>query len=378
MAHFLIMFNKKINRILFLSTIAFTIVFQSCAKNPLALKSHSRIKDGLFSPFSSEVISQVTPALYDGRLYFGTESGNLMAYNTLRNSNDWEFKSQNSIEGTAAILDKYVVFGNSEGNFYCIDRVSGKLNWEYHQGGEVLSKPAVNPDGIVYFSSADGVLTALDLHSGEWLWHYKRGLSQKVTIKGVSSPLLIEKEMIVLGFADGFVCALNPNDGTLLWEAKVGGEGRFLDVDATPIYSDGKIYVSSFEDGLFCLDKNGNILWKFDKRGGTSRVLLKGDFLYFTSNGGFAYKLEAKTGKEIWNFQFPKNAPTNPIFIDDKILFGTYSGILYLIKESDGSSLWQYYLGSELRGELLEDTDKIFAITSKGDLYTFMPAGLKQ
>ena len=207
--------------------ICFTALFFLCSQmlcctmSPLKVRKHKRFQDGFFSFMSREVVTGSSVSIFDDQMYFGTGGGKLISYDLKSSSINWKVKTKTAVEGTARVWGKNVYFGNSEGYLYSVDSKTGKINWEYKAQGEITSEVEINPDGMLYFSSADGVVTAVDVESGEWLWHYRRDLTQKVTIKGISSPVLIDKEFVVVGFADGFVVALNPNDGTLLWERKI-------------------------------------------------------------------------------------------------------------------------------------------------------------
>jgi eukaryotic-like serine/threonine-protein kinase len=176
-----------------------------CQKNPLSIKWHKRFKDSVFSPFSGDVVSSIAPVINNGVLYFGTDRGNLVAFDLSKKSTLWKVKTKNPVESEVLAEGENIYFGNSEGFFYSVDRKSGSQNWVYRTSGEIYAKPEFNPDGMVYFATADGVVNALDAKSGEWQWHYKRTLPDKVSVKGVSSPRLIGKEMLLVGFADGYL-----------------------------------------------------------------------------------------------------------------------------------------------------------------------------
>src|SRR3981081_861004 len=70
-------------------------------------------------------------------------------------------------------------------NVLSVDNVSNlALKWSYTTDGEIgnLISPTV-ANGVVYVTSYDGMLYALDAHSGAMLWSYAIGFS-------VSSPAI--------------------------------------------------------------------------------------------------------------------------------------------------------------------------------------------
>jgi outer membrane protein assembly factor BamB len=114
------------------------------------------------------------------------------------------------------------------------------------------------------------------------------------------------------------VILINLNDGKIIWEKTVTSEkpherthvlGSWA--SGSPITDGELIYAYFGSRGLFCLDYNGNVMWKknfgkSDKRAsfgeGESPFLYKDKIFiqWDQENESYMYALNAKTGDEIW------------------------------------------------------------------------------
>ncbi len=91
-----------------------------------------------------------------------------------------------------------------------LDRFNLALKWSYTTGGEIanLISPTV-ANGVVYVTSYDVMLYALDAHTGTMLWSHNIGFS-------VSSPAIVYG-VVYVGAGDNNVYALNASTGPNLW-----------------------------------------------------------------------------------------------------------------------------------------------------------------
>jgi outer membrane protein assembly factor BamB len=118
------------------------------------------------------------------------------------------------------------------------------LKWSYTTSGEIanLISPTV-ANGVVYVTSYDGMLYALDAHTGAMLWNYDVGFS-------VSSPAILHG-VVYVGAGDYNVYALNARSGAKLWSYTTGSH-----VGSSPTVSNGVIYVGSFDSNLYAFGLN--------------------------------------------------------------------------------------------------------------------------
>ena len=105
-------------------------------------------------------------------------------------------------------------------------------HWTYGQG-PIESQPTY-ADGIVYFTSGENRIYAVDAHKGTWKWQYDRESPESFTIRGYAAPLVVDGR-VYAGFSDGYLACLSAATGDVIWARSLAGEAtRFMDVDSTP------------------------------------------------------------------------------------------------------------------------------------------------
>ena len=276
----------------------------------------------------------------------------------------WRVKLGNGYSPTAVVDNRaYTMFGDDDGEYVvCIDVADGRTVWqvtsdgpfENSYGGGPRAMPTVH-EGRVYTVGATGAALCLDARSGEKVWglnvfsefgceNLEWGLSASPVIvedkvivvtngsdgkslaaldkdtgktiwtslddkAGYSTPLIIdldnEKRLVVMtGVA---MVGVAPEDGRELW--RYPWETNLDANIATPIFHDGRLFISSGYDtgsGLFELVvKEGqvelNLLWRSKKMKNlfTSSILIDG-FVYGFHNTIFTC-LDFETGEVQWS-----------------------------------------------------------------------------
>jgi outer membrane protein assembly factor BamB len=110
--------------------------------------------------FSSGGIMDSSPAIADGRVYFGCNDNTSYALDAATGAQLWNFTTGGRVRSSPAVANGVVYLGSNDGNLYALDAVTGNLLWTFTTGGSVSSSPAV-AHGIVYFGSSDGNVYAL-------------------------------------------------------------------------------------------------------------------------------------------------------------------------------------------------------------------------
>src|SRR2546423_13230334 len=100
---------------------------------------------------------------------------------------------------------------------YALKASTGAKGWSYATGGAVQSSPAV-ADGLVYFSSYDGNIYAVETRTGFKLWSYPAF--------GTSSAPAVANGVVYVAPSDFYqgnsLYALNASTGALLWSYPLG------------------------------------------------------------------------------------------------------------------------------------------------------------
>jgi len=84
----------------------------------------------------------------------------------------WTFKTEGPVKSSPAIVDGRVYFGSNDGNVYAVHLETGKKIWAYQTGDPVEAAPLVL-DQKVFIGSTDGYLYALDATNGQEVWKHQ-------------------------------------------------------------------------------------------------------------------------------------------------------------------------------------------------------------
>ena len=346
------------------------------------------------------VVSKSNPILDDGKLYFGSDNGYFWAINQNDGSVAWKFKvglhvKGKSIFSTPVIHKDIVIFGSYDGNLYALDKKTGQKKWVFFDADWIGSSPALDEkNGMIFVGLEFGLfrkkggIAAVDIHTGKKIW-----LDQTPSYIH-SSPLFIpKKKIVVVGSNDGIVRAYRSKDGKKLWEytvsevseeeilagfshtdikesfaydakrnyiifgstapwiviidASTGKEVARFDTGfgsySTPHIYDGKVYSSSLDKHLYCIDlDNLKVLWKWhaDARIFSTPTEINGS-IYVGSNTGRMSEINPNTGELISFITVPERITGKVVYNKetDTFFLPTFANEIYCLKKRDAAEV---------------------------------------
>jgi outer membrane protein assembly factor BamB len=161
---------------------------------------------------------------------------------------------------------------------------------------------------------------------------------------------VVSDGVVYVGGTDSTLYALNINSGELKWRFKTGGEIR----STVCLYGD-QLFLYSGDATLYSLDKrSGKVLWMFKTKGGilgdrrydfadyfqSSPVFHDGK-IFFGAGDERVYALDS-TGKLIWSFKATGILHTTPAIYQDRLFIGSFDGNLYALSLEHGDLLWKF------------------------------------
>ncbi len=205
---------------------------------------------------SSPGVVQSSPAVdEDGDIFFGynvyTPNGYIGLMISLDSEGEerWEYpiKEEGEWELGSSILsspalnqDGDIYFGSHDDRLYSLDS-DGEERWNYSTAGSISSSPALGEDGTIYVGSEDGNLYALT-PDGEREWNFETGGEV------YSSPAVGPEGMIYFGSYDNHTYSVYPN-GTERWRVETGDS-----IFSSPaLDSDGRLYIASFDQKIYSI-----------------------------------------------------------------------------------------------------------------------------
>jgi outer membrane protein assembly factor BamB len=248
------------------------------------------------------------------------------------------------------------------------DATSGERRWLYQAHGPIASQP-VYADESLYFMSGENRVYALDARSGKWKWQYDREAPDSFTIRGYPSPLVVNGK-VYAGFSDGYLACLSAGTGDVAWARSLAGDAtRFMDVDSTPLYYRGTLYVSSYATGVYALDpKDGSTRWRYDVEGATS-VRARGNRLYFAAAKLGLHALDLD-GHLLWRQALAEGGElSSPTLVQGFVLVSSARAGTYVADARDGR-LYQFFApGHGVTSEPTTDGRQVYVLSNGGYFY---------
>ena len=276
--------------------------------------------------FKSRMPIASSPAVVGGIVYFVSSAGSLAALDAASGNPKWvlptEFERKfearhlhgyppdsqtipdawDVFTSSPAVANGKVYFGSGDGNVYAADAQTGVLQWKFATKDVVHSSPAV-VDRTVYVGSWDSHLYAIDAETGQQRWAFKSGEDDVIhnQVGFQSSPAVVDGTVYV-GCRDAHVYAIDAANGRKKWDYPTSKSW----VVASPAVRDGMVYVGTSDSSRFmALDaKTGRLRFNFDAKAYMfSSPALAGDLAYVGDHNGRLYAIDARTGQLAWEFR---------------------------------------------------------------------------
>ncbi len=172
-------------------------------------------------------------------------------------------------------------------------------------------QPAVE-NGVVYITSLDGNLYALDASTGavKWTFSDPKGLT--------TSPVLVG-DIILAGGFDSTLFAVNKTTGELAWQLPVNNW-----ILSTPVLDDaGTAYFGDFDGVLHAVNtKDGSEEWSLPLNRGKIRgsVAISGDFVVAGTDDGWLVGVNRKSQTREWEMKVGSDILANLQTSGDEVL----------------------------------------------------------
>jgi len=315
-----------------------------------------------------------SPAVADGTVYIGCGDGYLYALNAASGSLAWRFETDEGVDSAPAVVDDTVYVGSDDGSLYAIGAETGSEQWAFDAGERVEMAPTV-ADGTVYvgtgnISEESGTMFAVDAATGEKRWQF----DIDVDLANSATPAVVDGTVYfgtgIQGRGDHKLYALDAATGETAWtfqsdhafsypvvvdgtvyaaiddpyfslkslDASTGERTeRYtveMDNDSNLVVADGVIY-ATYREKLFAVPEGENSpKWEFEADGKlwAGLVLVDGT-LYFGSNDGNTYAVDAETGEQQWAYETADTNRGCPAVVDGTVFVPGHDGAVYALTE---------------------------------------------
>jgi outer membrane protein assembly factor BamB len=152
----------------------------------------------------------------------------------------------------------------------------------------------------------------------------------------------------------------------LVWKFQEGDS-----LTSSPFYCDGKVYFGSEDGYVYCVDAaTGHGLWKH-KTGGPviGEVLAADGRVYVGSCDNALWCFDAQTGKRLWRFGTGHYVGGGVTFADGRVYFGSYDHCVYCLDAATGEKVWSFEAGGWVFSTPFVAEGRVFVGSLDGWLY---------
>ena len=248
------------------------------------------------------VYARLRPVVSGGQIFAAESSGSLYALDLEDGAENWKIELEQVITSGVTLDGDQLFVASRDGILHCLSAQDGSSIWQ-----AVLSSESIAPvgldDGRVFVHTIDGRVSAFERTDGKQAWSYENAMPV-LTVRGTGTPLVLD-DFVITGFATGKVVALDKTLGIPRWDKRLAvPDGRselerLVDVDATPIWDDGRIYATSYHGKLASLSLNGETEWEEEGSAYTSPALALGS-LYLALDDDSIQAYDQRNGASQW------------------------------------------------------------------------------
>ncbi len=345
---------------------------------------------------AKRVLEVQVPA--EGWLMQGSDAAGSAFIATERPTNNvtkWLRAVGGTTHGGIAVAQDQVIFPTAD-RLLAMNRTDGAVIWDVPLGANATSPPAVG-GGAAFVGTEAGMLVSVDLEEGfprfarqldgavtagpvvvgwrvyvgtsnatgkGWLYSLDTLDGSAVWSRAMDAAVRARPAVVgehIFALSDlGAVLALNATTGLLTWQFPIGTapEGSLT---ASPIVSEGRLYVPSSSGIVYCLDADPSdgvdeghddvdgssydLLWTYqaEQPGGFERsgTIVDG-LLALVKGDGEVLTMDAVTGELKWRRSDLGSAPigTDLVSVNGSIVVG--GGSLDILSSVNGTTLWTY------------------------------------
>jgi outer membrane protein assembly factor BamB len=234
--------------------------------------------------------------------------------------------------------------------------------------GHVVGQPRAR-DGIVYYATSEGDLTAVVVRSQTIFWRFKADhpliagpelgedrivlrddantiyvldakgalVFKKILDEPVTTAVRTKDGKLYFGTSGGKAGALDiAAGGTPLWEYRTPGSEAA--VMAGPVFVGDRVVFGTADGRILALGEDGSPVWEFAADGAIrTDPVSSGGRLYFGTEGCRFYCLKATKGRKIWSRRL-QGAPVQPaLVLDRRLVVAASNSVVYFLASRGGS-----------------------------------------
>jgi outer membrane protein assembly factor BamB len=253
------------------------------------------------------------------------------------------------------------------------------VRWQV-TGSVLLEFPPVICGRSLYLLKNNGALYAISRRTGKVTW------KQKLGTLAAASPACSQSTVYAVlltrgrGIQAGRVAAVSANTGHIRWSRNLPSRA-----ESSPLLDHGRLYFGSEDGTVYALDaSNGHTKWTYRANGAVKGALALDDSgrLFFGDYGGHVTAIRRADGSKVWETGTSGGAfglrsgnfYAGAALAYGRVYIGNTDGFVYSFSAKDGSLAWRhgtggYVYSSPAVSPVLGGT--VYAGSYDGKLYAF-------
>lgn len=257
-------------------------------------------------------------ALSEHLILAGDDFGTFHAVDRQTGQRRWTAETDSEIVGGAQVRGERVIFGSHDGFLYCHDVDTGRQIWKVETHGPVNGTPCFS-DRYTFTTGCDQpILRVIDVEEG------KEAAEIEIDALLIASAA-VRDGILYFGTDGGVVTALDWKKKETVWEFSV--PERQQQIHSSPAVTEELVVIGSRDKHVHCLDRRtGAHRWSFATRARVdSSPVIAGDRVYFGSSDRTLYAVTLAEGKEAWQHPAGQPVTASPAIADGCLVIGTDS-----------------------------------------------------
>ncbi|MBP7733615.1 MAG: PQQ-binding-like beta-propeller repeat protein [Caldisericia bacterium] len=314
------------------------------------------------------------PVTDGSKIYICLPNAMVYCYDAWTGKKIWQFEAKDicgaeseerpaGIVTSPAILDGKLYFGTTCGKIICLSTDKGTKLWQQHVSLRQFISPIVLIDKYLLSVTDDRTCECIDISTGKYMW-------TEPCIGNGFSPPCAENGMMYLPYDNGLKCFDIAKHERNNYSGYGAASNRHVGI---PAIEGGRIYYASVEPPLYSFHaSSGSYIWKQNYTV-TTAICVTTDKLFFGEEKGLTCA-DRSMGQKLWQFETKAVPVAGPVHCDGRVYFGTADNMFYCVN-AEGKKLFSYKTESIINDTIICSNGQVFFTTKQGRLYCFGPEG---
>jgi|SRR6266487_94489 len=263
-----------------------------------------------------------------------------------------------------------IYISSTDGYLYALQQSSGSIVWRAHLDNLLTDATPALEGQVLFVSVHSTALESLNAHTGELYWIFETGEKIQSPPLAVGSRILVATRMTLW--------ELDATTGQVMWKFRRGVSG--WPTTGSPTVA-GNVVYSGLGTGtqLWALDlTKGHVLWSFDTGDRiTSEALVKANTIYVATWHGNIFALNRFNGTKRWVYALNTNHSQNIVdgvagsmaLADGHLYVGDYRGVISCIDALHGRLIWRFATGAQILATPVVTAGQVYIGSGDGNFY---------